>query len=82
MAMRKYIRAMLRGKAEKFGAKPSKYVNSEFDRIQIKKYGVDNREINKAKGTHPKKRWKARVEFGKEIARERKDIAHKQGVTL
>lgn len=62
--MRKYIRAMLRGEAEKFGAKPSKWVNREFNRLQIKKYGVEKREINKAKGTHPKSRWKARIEFG------------------
>ena len=80
MSMRKYIRAMLHGKAEKIGAKPSKYVNREFDRRQVKKYGVEGREINKAKGTHPKRRWKTRVEFGYEKAKQRKEIANKKGV--
>ena len=64
MSMRKYIRAMLRGKAEKIGAKPSKYVNREFDRMQVKKYGVERREINKARGTAPKSRWGQRTELG------------------
>lgn len=63
MSMRKYVRAMLRGEAEKIGAKPSKYVNREFNRLQIKKYGETEREVNKAKGTHPQSRWKARIEF-------------------
>lgn len=82
MSMRKHIRAMLRGEAEKMGAKPSKWVRSEFDRYQIKKYGVEKREINKAKGTHPKRRWKSRVEFGYEKAQQRIELAKKKGVTL
>ena len=73
MSMRKYIRAMLRGKAEKIGAKPSKYVNREFDRMQIKKHGVEKREINKARGTAPKRKWKARTEIGLMNAHDRKE---------
>lgn len=61
MSMRKHIRAMLRGKAEKMGAKPSKWVRSEFDRYQIKKYGDKRRKINRAKGTHRRRTWKARI---------------------
>ena len=73
MSMRKYIRAMLRGKAEKIGAKPSKYVNREFDRMQVKKYGVEKREINKARGTAPKRRWRALTEIGIMNASNRKE---------
>lgn len=73
MSKRKHIRAILRGEAEKIGAKPSKYVNKEFDRRQIKKYGAAVREINKAKGTHPKRRWRVRVETA--IAKIKKKVA-------
>lgn len=79
MSMRKYIRAKLRGQAERMRAKPSKWVKSEFERHQIEKYGVERREINKAKGTHPKRRWKLRIDFGKEKARERIELAKKRG---
>ena len=78
MSMRKYIRAMIRGEAEKIGAKPSKWVNREFDRRQVKQYGVETREINKAKGTHPRSRWRLRIAFGKEMAKER--LEQKKGV--
>lgn len=61
MSMRKYIRAMSRGEAEKMGAKPSKWVRNEFDRYQIKKYGGKRRKINRAKGTHRRNTWKARI---------------------
>lgn len=71
MSMRKYIRAMLRGKAEKIGAKPSKWVNREFDRRQVKKYGVEKREINKEIGTQPKSRWKSRIKVGLLTAHDR-----------
>lgn len=64
MGMRKYIRAMLHGEAEKIGAKPSKYVNREFDRRQVEKYGVEKREINKARGTSPKSKWSQRTKLG------------------
>ena len=73
MSMRKYIRAMIRGEAEKIGAKPSKWVNREFDRRQVKKYGVEKREINKEIGTQPKSRWKSRIKIGLMNARNRKE---------
>lgn len=82
MSMRKYIRAMLRGQAEKMGAKSSKFVNYEFDRRQIKKYGIEQREINKAKGTHPKSRWKARFQFARMQAERRKDARKKRGIAV
>lgn len=71
MSMRKYIRGMIRGEAEKIGAKPSKWVNREFDRRQVKKYGVERREINKEIGTQPKSRWKSRIKIGLGNARNR-----------
>lgn len=77
MGKRKYIRAMLRGEAEKIGAKPSKYVNREFDRIQIKKYGIEKREINKARGTAPKRRWRALTEIGIMTASNRREKEEK-----
>ena len=71
MGMRKYIRAMLHGEAEKIGAKPSKYVSREFDRRQVKKYGVEAREINKARGTSPKSKWHQRNKIGLMTAHDR-----------
>lgn len=60
--MRKYIRLMLKNKAEKEGFKSSTYVHNNFEEMQIKKYGATNRLKNKAKGTHPRKKWKSRIE--------------------
>ena len=59
--MRKLIRNILRSQAEEMGVKPSRYVRSEFNQIQIKKYGRDVRRINKAKGTHKRSTWKIRI---------------------
>ena len=59
--MRKFIRKMLRGKAEKMGVRPSLYVRSEFDRRQAKKYGRIARRINQAKGTHIRRTWRTRI---------------------
>lgn len=61
--MRKYIRYMLRKKAEKMGVKPSKYVKEEFNLIQIKRYGRRVRRMNQARGTHKRSTWKNRVNF-------------------
>lgn len=61
--MRKYIRYMLRKKAEKMGVKASQYVSKEFNKIQIKKYGYLKRKINQLKGTHKRKAWKNRINF-------------------
>lgn len=59
--MRKIIRSILRSSAEEYGVKPSKYVHKQFENRQVKKYGLKRREINKAKGTHPKRTWKNRI---------------------
>lgn len=59
--MRKYIRNMIRSQAENKGAKASRYVRSTFNRLQIKKYGSDNRIINQAKGTHKRSTWRIRI---------------------
>lgn len=59
--MRKYIRNMLRARAERMGVSPSRYVTSEFDRYQVDKYGKTRRRINQAKGTHKRKTWRLRV---------------------
>lgn len=60
--MRKYIRLMLKNKAEKEGIKSSRYVHDTFEKMQIKKYGATKRSINKAKGTAPRRKWKNRIE--------------------
>ena len=72
MSTRKYIRAMLRGEAERKGIKPSKWVNRQFDRLQIKRHGLEKREINKATGTAPRSRWKSRIAIGLINAEERR----------
>ena len=59
--MRKYIRKLLRSNAEKIGVKASRYVRSEFGRLQIKKYGRDKACINQLKGTHKRKLWRSRI---------------------
>lgn len=78
MSMRKYVRGMLRREAERKKIKPSKWVNREFDRIQIKKHGIEQREINKAKGTHKKSSWKTRIELAIMKAKERIEKAEKE----
>ena len=60
--MRKYIREMLRNRAEKEGVKASTYVHDEFERMQVKKYGETKRMKNRAKGTHTRSKWKSRIE--------------------
>lgn len=55
--MRKYVRNMLRSKAERMRVKPSRYVGSKFNDIQVEKYGSTRRKINQAKGTHRRKTW-------------------------
>ena len=77
MSTRKYVRGMLRREAERKKTKPSKWVNREFDRIQIKKYGIERREINKAKGTHKKSSWRVRCELAVMKAKDRKERAGK-----
>lgn len=45
------------------GVKASVYVQKEFNKIQIKKYGYLKRKINQLKGTHKRRQWKNRVDF-------------------
>ena len=59
--MRKYVRHLLRRQAERIGVKPSRFVRSEFDRLQIKKQGRDKARINQLKGTHKRKLWRSRI---------------------
>jgi hypothetical protein len=61
MSTRKHIRSRLRSDAERIGAKPSRYVNREFDAYQIKKVGSTLRTIHKAKSTHKRKTWRSRI---------------------
>ena len=80
MSTRKYVRGMIRREAERKKIKPSKWVNREFDRIQIKKYGVEQREINKAKGTNKKSTWRPRIAFAIEKAKERRERGQKRRI--
>jgi hypothetical protein len=64
MSVRKIIRNRLRKEAEEMGVNSSRYVSKEFDRYQVEKYGFTRRIINKAKGTHKRKTWRARITEG------------------
>lgn len=60
--MRKYRREMLRREAaKKQGVKPSAYVHFAWNLIQNKLVGEETRARNKARGTHKRKTWRARV---------------------
>ena len=59
--MRKYIRAIIRADGERRRLKPSRFVKSTFEQIQQKKYGVDERRKNQARGTHKKYLWDSRT---------------------
>ena len=59
--MRKYIRNILRADAKKEKAKPSRWLRAAWQVHQDKKYGVERRKANQAKGTHPKHLWGSRV---------------------
>lgn len=63
MYNRKIIRGIFRNEAKEMGVKPSKWVNREFNRYQITKYGLKKRKINQAKGTHRRDTFKNRIEF-------------------
>lgn len=77
MSTRKYVRGILRHEAERKKIKPSKWVNREYNRLQIKKYGIERREINKATGTHKKSTWRARIALAIVEAKERRKRAEK-----
>jgi len=55
--MRKYKRAMLRGRAKKLRVKASEYVHNEWNRYQLALLGPKKVSINKARGTKPKRLW-------------------------
>ena len=59
--MRKYIRAIIRADGERRRLKPSRYVKSTFEQLQQKKYGVNERRKNQARGTHKKYLWASRT---------------------
>ena len=59
--MRKYIRAIIRAEGETQHLKASRYVKSVFENLQQKRYGVENRRKNQAKGTHKKYLWRSRT---------------------
>jgi hypothetical protein len=59
--MRKYIRNIIRQEAKREKAKPSRWLKIAFDTRQNKKYGVNKRKANRAKGTHKKNIWRSRV---------------------
>lgn len=48
---RKYARGMIRAKAEKIGAKPSRYVHNYWNAMMIKKYDVQARAVNVWRGS-------------------------------
>lgn len=61
--MRKYRRMLLRSKANKLQTKGSNFVRKMWERYQVKKYGAATVAINKARGTHKKNTWPARVQL-------------------
>ena len=56
--MRKYIRYGLRVYAEKNGIKPSAFVAEQWERLQIKRYGIAARSRNVLHGTKPAYKWR------------------------
>lgn len=56
--MRKYIRYGLRVYAEKKGIKPSAFVSEQWERLQIKRYGIAARSRNVLHGTKPAYKWR------------------------
>lgn len=56
--MRKHIRNLMRVQAEKQSYTPSKAVNQLWNNLQIKRYGLQKRLANQARGTLPKRKWK------------------------
>jgi hypothetical protein len=61
MSSRKFIREHLRHEAKVKRVKTSKWVRTQFDRLQTKRYGAKKRKANQAKGTHKRGTWRVRV---------------------
>lgn len=62
--MRKYIRSMARAEGTKRKLKASRYVKAVWERLSQKKYGVEQRHRNQAKGTHKRYLWDSRIMGG------------------
>ena len=60
--MRKYMRQIMRHQAEKEGFKPSKTVHQLWYHYQEKKFNHQQHLAHIARGTKPKRNWKARYE--------------------
>jgi hypothetical protein len=58
--MRKYIRAMIRSEGERKHLKPSRWVKTVWESSSHKKYGVNGRKVNQARGTHKGHLWSTR----------------------
>ena len=78
MSTRKIVRNGMRRDAERYGVNSAKYVNHEFEKYQIKKYGAEIREINKAKGTKKRRTWRERIESVIYAVKERQNIKNKE----
>lgn len=59
ISTRKIERNRLRKEAK--NAKASKYVSNMFDDQQIKKYGLEERVKNQAKGCRKRKNWRQNI---------------------
>lgn len=59
--MRKYVREIMRIEGKRQKLKPSRYVKAAFEQLQQKKYGVEKRKNNQAKGAHKRYLWRART---------------------
>lgn len=59
--MRKYVRDIMRTEGEREHLKPSRYVKAAFEQLQQKKYGVEKRKKNQARGTHKRYLWRSRT---------------------
>lgn len=71
--IRQYQRAILRARAEKKKAKPSRYVHDQWTKHQLSFRTSEVVALNKARSTHKKKNWKERVSFA--MAKLRKGVA-------
>lgn len=59
--MRKYVRVIIKTEGEHQHLKASRYVKAMFEQLQQKRYGVEKRRKNQAKGTHKKYLWRSRT---------------------
>lgn len=57
--MRRMKRSILRHRAERKGVKPSLYVATVWDKIQVRKIGAHQRAVNVMHGSKSKRQWMA-----------------------